>query len=124
MELLHIALINASEQNSDLFYKNLLGCEKKQPRPVPATLMKPLFNLDKGATIINYVHENGLVFEVFIMDVSEHAPVSHACLKVKDRDGFLATCEKKNISIRRFVKDDGGFIVFIEDFDQNLFEIK
>ncbi len=124
MELLHIALVNSSEKNSDLFYKDLLGCEKKPPRQVPATLMKSLFNQDEVATIINYVHKDGLVFEVFIMAVRELTPVSHACLKVKAHDGFLTTCKKMNISIRRFVKDDGDSIVFIEDFDQNLFEIK
>jgi hypothetical protein len=124
MKLLHIALVNSSEKNSDLFYKNLLGCEKKPPRRVPAALMKSLFNLDEVTTIINYVHKDGLVFEVFIMGVRELTPVSHACLTVKDLDGFLNTCKKMNIPIRCFEKDDGGSIVFIEDYDNNLFEIK
>ena len=124
MELLHIALVNSSEENSDLFYKDLLGCEKKSPRRVPAALMKRLFNQDEAATIINYVHKDGLVFEIFIMAVRELSAVSHACLTIKDRDVFLVTCEKMNIPIRRFEKDDGDSIVFIADYDNNLFEIK
>lgn len=124
MELLHIGLINSSEENSDRFYKDLLGCERKQPRQIPAALMNALFNLNKSATLINYIHKNGLVFEIFIMDAREHTPVSHACLKVEDRDDFLTICKNMNIPVRRFQKDDGGSIVFIEDFDHNLFEIK
>ena len=124
MELLHIALVSSSEAHSDMFYKDLLGCEKKPPRQVPASLMQQLFNLDEAATIINYVGKDGPVFEVFVMSVKEHAPVSHACLTVKDRDVFLTTCEKMNVPVRRFVKEDGGSIVFIVDFDLNLFEIK
>ena len=124
MELLHTALVNTSEENSDRFYRDVLGCEKKPPRLVPADLIKQLFDLDEAATIINYVHNDNLVFEVFIAAVHEHIPVSHVCLSVENQAAFLDNCEKSGIPIRRFVKEDGGSIVFIADYDNNLFEIK
>ena len=124
MELLHLALVNTSEENSDRFYIDILGCEKKPPKHAPADLMRQLFNLDQAAAIINYVHKDGLVFEIFVTVADEHAPLSHACLSVENRAVFLNNCEKSGVPIRRFLKEDGSRIVFIEDYDRNLFEIK
>ena len=124
MELLHLALVNTSEKKSDRFYKDLLGCEKKPSKQVTSDLMKQLFDLDVAAAIINYVYKDGLVFEIFIVPAEEHRPLSHACLSVENRAVFLNNCAKAGVPIRRFVKEDGGSIVFIEDYDNNLFEIK
>lgn len=124
MKLHHIALVSSSEERSDRFYAEVLGLEKKQVRKAPASLMKQLFNLEEEATFINYVGDNGLFFEIFVVRFRESVPLSHCCLAVNDRDAFLTTCEKMSVPIRRFVKKDGGSVVFVEDYDHNLFEIK
>jgi catechol 2,3-dioxygenase-like lactoylglutathione lyase family enzyme len=50
--------------------------------------------------------------------------VSHCCLTVDNRDAFLETCERMDVTIHRIPRPDGSFLVFIEDGDKNLFEIK
>jgi len=124
MRLHHVALVNSSEEKSDWFYKDVLGLEKKQARQIPAEQIKKIFNIEEGARLILYAGENGLLFEIFVTRVKENNPVSHCCLAVDNRDAFLENCERMNVTIRRIPRPDGSFLVFIEDGDRNLFEIK
>ena len=54
MILRHAALRCSSEENSDKFYKDLLGLDKSEPKTLPQALSKAIFNLDSEMEIINY----------------------------------------------------------------------
>lgn len=124
MRLHHVALVNSSEEKSDWFYKDVLGLEKKPARRVPAEQIKKIFKINEEARLINYIGDNGLVFEIFVTRVTEEVPISHCCLMADNRDALLDRCEKMNVTIHRIARDDGTFLVFIKDGDNNLFEIK
>jgi len=123
MKLHHIALVCRSEEHSDRFYRDLLGLEKQPARDIPATMMNDIFGLTVPAALINYTRD-GLWFEIFIANVAETTPVSHHCLVVPDRLSLVEKCRRLHLRVREISKPDGSSLVFIEDEDQNQFEIK
>lgn len=123
MELHHIALVCHSETACDRFYGRVLGLEKQGEKQIPADVMNDIFQIPSAAKIINYSGDN-LLFEIFITDTAENTPISHHCLSVADRDAFLSRCQDNNVVVRRIPKNDGTFLVFMQDDDRNQFEIK
>ncbi|MGD2188148.1 MAG: hypothetical protein PVI71_18605, partial [Desulfobacterales bacterium] len=65
MILRHAALVCSSEKKSDRFYKNLLGLEKSEPKTLPLSLSKAIFNVDAELLMVNYQGEH-VHFEIFI----------------------------------------------------------
>jgi len=124
MDLRHVGLTCGSEENSDKFYKDLLGLEKSGARTLPASLSKSIFNLDAELVIINYLNED-LHFEIFITDRSKDSSrqIEHLCLEVDDLSVFLNKCDSLGVEVARIPKGD-KMLTFIRDFDGNLFEIK
>ncbi len=124
MILRHIGLTCGSEENSDKFYKDLLGLVKSEPKKLPASLSKSIFNLDAELVMINYLNED-LHFEIFITDRSKNSsrPIEHLCLEVDDLKDFLHKCGALNVQVAQIPKGDKT-LIFIKDFDGNLFEIK
>ena len=124
MDLRHVGLTCGSEENSDKFYKDLLGLEKSGARTLPASLSKSIFNLDAELVIINYLNED-LHFEIFITDYSKDSSrqIEHLCLEVADLSVFLHKCDSLGVEVARIPKGDKT-LTFIKDFDGNLFEIK
>ncbi|MCP3951374.1 MAG: VOC family protein [Desulfobacterales bacterium] len=120
----HTALVCHNEDHADRFYQDLLRLEKAEPWPVPPTLTKALFGLDAELTIINYTGA-GMHFEIFI---APGHPVSttkieHTCIEVKSRREFLDTCQRLGIMVNQVPKGD-RVLIFAQDFDGNLFEVK
>jgi catechol 2,3-dioxygenase-like lactoylglutathione lyase family enzyme len=124
MVLRHVGLTCGSEENSDRFYKDLLGLEKSEPKTLPASLSKSIFNLDAELVMINYLNED-LHFEIFITDHSQDSrrQIEHLCLEVADLNDFLNKCDSLGVEVARIPKGDKT-LTFIKDFDGNLFEIK
>jgi catechol 2,3-dioxygenase-like lactoylglutathione lyase family enzyme len=124
MLLKHVALVCSSENNSDKFYKNLLGLEKKDTKVLPKTLSRQIFNLDAEYTIVNYV-DNTMHFEIFLgkQGGAHKSGLAHICLEVDDLSEFLKRCRNLGTHTRQIPKGN-GVITFITDFDGNLFEIK
>ena len=58
-----------------------------------------------------------------VENAEENNPIIHACLKVEDRDAFLARCEALAIEVIRVPKGE-ALLTFIRDDDGNLYEIK
>ena len=124
MQLTHIGLTSSSEEKSDRFYGDLLGLTKSEPKSLPAALSKTIFNLDTELVMINYQDEH-VHFEIFVTDHIEDKKqrISHACLEIEDLDGFLDKCRHLRVDVARIPKGDKT-LIFIRDFDRNLFEIK
>ena len=121
MQLRHIALVCSSENNSDKFYKGLLGLEKKKSKILPKALCKKLFNQDTEYKIINYMG-NGLHFEIFLgkHDQEDKTRIEHVCLEVDDLSQFLNSCHAMGSHTVEIPKED-NVIIFVEDFDGNRF---
>jgi catechol 2,3-dioxygenase-like lactoylglutathione lyase family enzyme len=124
MHLKHIGLTSSSEENSDRFYGELLGLTKSEPKPLPIELSKAIFNLDTELVMINY-QDDHLHFEIFVTAHMEDNKqrISHTCLEIEDLDGFLDKCRRLNVDAAQIPKGDKT-LIFIRDFDGNLFEMK
>ena len=124
MILRHVGLTCGSEDNADRFYKDLLGLEKSEPKTLPAALSKSIFNLDSELVIINYL-KGHLHFEIFITDRSKDGTrqIEHLCLEVGDLNEFLNKCNILGVEVVQIPKGDKT-LIFVKDFDGNLFEIK
>ena len=124
MLLQHVALTCSSEEISDRFYKNLLGLDKSEPKILPTTLSKAIFNVDTELMMINYQGEK-VHFEIFITGhlMNDTRQIEHVCLEVDDLQSFLKKCDKLDVDISQIPKGN-RILTFIRDYDGNLFEIK
>lgn len=124
MVLRHVGLTCGSEENSDRFYADLLCLTKSEPKILPSELSKAIFDLDTELVMINYLNEH-VHFEIFIIDHHENhcQKIAHTCLGVEDLEIFLEKCHSLDVDVARIPKGDKT-LIFIKDFDGNLFEIK
>jgi len=123
MILRHIALCCSTEENSDKFYKDLLGLSKMAPKILSLSLSQAIFNIHTELKVINYQNDT-LGFEIFIHSTyhGHETCVDHTCIEVPNREAFLDKCRKMNVMIRQVPKGD-KIVTFISDFDGNLFEV-
>ena len=124
MLLRHAGLTCSSEENSDKFYKDLLGLKKSEPKILPSGLSKAIFNLDAELQMINYVDDN-IHFEIFIANQfnTPQDRIDHLCLEVDDLAGFIEQCRRMSVEVNLIPKGQNT-LTFIKDFDGNIFEIK
>jgi catechol 2,3-dioxygenase-like lactoylglutathione lyase family enzyme len=124
MDIRHVGLRASSEENADQFFKDLLGLKKQVPKTLPAALAQALFHVDADLKVINYGNEHAH-FEIFIYspDQAPARPIEHVCLEVDDLPEFLQRCRGLNVNILRVPKGE-GWLTFISDSDNNLFEIR
>ena len=124
MILRHVGLTCTPEKNADTFYAELLGLTKSEPKTLSSELSKAIFNLDTELVMINYQDEH-VHCEIFVTDHVEDNKqrISHCCLEIEDLDGFLEKCRRLNVGVARIPKGD-RILIFIRDYDGNLFEIK
>ena len=124
MILRHIALTCSSEKISDKFYKNLLGLQKSDPKTIPPSLSKALFDINSELKIINYL-DDFLHFEIFITrhNHSGIRRIEHVCLEVDDLSAFLEKCRTLQMKIVQVPRGD-KLLTFVSDDNGNLFEIK
>ena len=124
MILRHVALTCSSEKNSDRFFKNLLGLEKSKPKTLPSSLSRAIFNIDGELRIINYMGAD-IHFEIFIAGNSKRRlnPIAHVCIEIDDLETFLTKCTELDVNVSQILKGNRT-LIFIRDYDGNLFEIK
>ncbi|MCP4345573.1 MAG: hypothetical protein GY795_08605 [Desulfobacterales bacterium] len=124
MFLNHVALVCSSEDNSDRFFQEVLGLEKMQSKTIPSYLSELIFGFEGEYKLINYGNDS-IRFEIFLSN-RQHTEVKkldHVCIEVEHIGKFLTKCAKMRIEIIRIPKGD-SLLVFIRDYDGNLFEIK
>ena len=124
MKYIHTGLVCGSEETADRFYRDLLGLEKLNVKILPAELSNSLFKRPFDLTVINYAND-GIHFEIFISDTEDivNNPVGHTCLAVVDRDGLVRNCKSAGAEVIEVPKGEST-VVFVKDFDGNLFEVK
>ena len=124
MKLNHIALAVSREENADLFYGRLLGLKKVRTKTVSQDLAKTVFDLAQEYKVLDYADEE-LRFELFI-DPGFKVHVAHPAhlgLDVDDREDFKSRASALGFEVRQVPKGD-RLLLFVKDFDGNLFEIK
>lgn len=124
MVLKHVALVCGSKENSDKFYEQLLGLAKINTKILPRELSRQIFDLDSELEIINYADDT-IHFEIFIngkesIDVKR---IEHVCLEIEEIKAFIKKCRSMGVKILQIPKGD-KLLVFIKDYDGNLFEIQ
>lgn len=124
MKVQHVALVCRSEENSDRFYRDLLGLERTRSFTVPAELSRGLFGFDCSFEALTYLKDD-INFEVFVVKeaVVTRPHLHHVGLEVEDRKKFLERCREMQVQIMEIPKGE-KVITMIKDFDGNLFEIK
>lgn len=124
MILRHVALTCSSEENSDRFYKDLLGLKKLEPKILPSSLSRTIFNIDNELRMINYTGK-AVHFEIFIAKDSKRSanPIAHVAIEIDDQEAFLKKCAELDVNVSQIPRGDRT-LIFIRDFDGNLFEIK
>ena len=120
----HIAVWNSCEKNAYVFYRDILGFEFLYEFHATKRVVEDIFVLNEPMNIIVFGNE-GTKIEVFINDIRSLAqhPINHICFDVENVEDVMEKVEKMNLP-RRIIKRNEHNIIFIKDFDGNLFEIK
>jgi catechol 2,3-dioxygenase-like lactoylglutathione lyase family enzyme len=123
----HTGLGSVSIENSDLFYGQLLGLERTEPKTLPRETAEALFGVETDLTMVYYQDENSQ-FELFVHpDLKSfngtRGNVSHDCIEVEDKEVFVEECEKSGCQVLQVPKG-GKVLTFVKDLDGNLFEVK
>jgi len=124
MILKHVALVCGSEDNSNKFYGQLLGLTKIDSKILPRELSRQIFKMDSELKIINYADDD-IHFEIFIASRKSlnHKRIEHVCIEIGEMELFLEKCQSMGVNVLKIPKGD-KLLVFITDYDGNLFEIK
>ena len=124
MRLMHVGLVSSSEDRADRFFAGVLGLAKTRRSELSAELADRLFGVDAGCEIV-YYESGDLEIEVFLTrsPATAGSQIGHLCLEVASRPELLARCAEMGVAVREAPKGD-YLVVFIEDEDGNLFEIK
>ncbi len=124
MKIHHVALVSGSEENSDRFYRGLLGFERIRSFTVSQELASGFFGYDSSIRAMTYVRGE-VTFEVFVVEegATIHPRFHHVGLEVESRARFLEKCREMQVEIMEIPKED-RIITMIRDFAGNLFEIK
>ena len=124
MRLHHVGLVCSSQERADRFYEGILGLAKIKTSELTEDVMEQIFHTPQRCLMIFYGN-NGLAVEVFVPEESpaRKASFEHICLEVKEREAFLTKCRDNGLEVRRIPKGDTS-LIFVADYDGNLFEIK
>jgi len=124
MKLHHAAVVCQSEENADRFYGGVLGLKKIKTSKAGKDLIQQIFDIPLECQFIFYGYEN-IGIEVFIISqkMQKGLHFDHLCMEVDDREAFIATCQANGVEVRKIPKGE-TMLVFIRDYDGNIFEIK
>ncbi len=124
MKLHHVALVCRSRENADRFFGGILGLKKIKTSELQEMLSEQLFGVTRGCEMILYGND-AFAIEVFVDSLTPDkiAPFLHLCLEVADREEFLGRCYAADLEVNQVQKGD-SLVVFVQDYDGNLYEIK
>jgi catechol 2,3-dioxygenase-like lactoylglutathione lyase family enzyme len=124
VNLRHIALACASEENADRLFVELLGLRKSDPKRLAPALAGAIFGIASEMTVINYRGDD-LHFEVFVGRRPPDAAgrLDHVCLEVEDLAEFLDRGRRLGMEVVRVPRGDST-LTFVRGPEGHLFEIK
>ena len=124
MKLHHAAVVCQSEENADRFYEGILGLKRIKTSTARKDLIQQIFDIPLECQFIFYGKDNVGV-EVFIIPqkTGNGLHFEHLCMQVDNREALIAKCRAGGLEVREIPKGD-AILVFIKDYDGNIFEIK
>lgn len=124
MKLHHVAVVSHSLENADRFYGEILGLKQIKSFTLDRELANQIFDVDCECQISLYGNENFAV-EVFVTSAHPENvnPFVHLCLEVENKEKFAENCQAKGLETKRISRGNGS-LIFVKDYDGNLFEIK
>ena len=124
MNFIHAGLASSSEKNADLFFKDILGLEKSEPKYLDRKLSQAIFGIDKELLMMHYRGGN-IDYEILVYEdyKSPEKQIAHSCIQVAGLKDIVDKCRKADLKVVE-VQKSSGFITFISDYDGNLFEMK
>jgi catechol 2,3-dioxygenase-like lactoylglutathione lyase family enzyme len=124
MRLHHAAVVCHSRENADRFYRDILGLKTMKDATLSKELAEEIFATPQECQFMLYGNDDFAV-EVFV--VAEDSPAKpifpHLCMEVADRMSFADRCDREGLEVRRIPRGD-TLLIFVKDFDGNLFEVK
>ena len=124
MKLHHVAVVCHSQENADRFYGEILGLKQIKSFTLNRELVDQIFDVNCECQMILYGNENFAV-EVFVTSVHPEKvnPFVHLCIEVENKEKLAENCQAKGLETKRISRGDGS-LIFVKDYDGNLFEIK
>jgi len=124
MRLHHAAVVCESLENADRFYEGVLELGKKKIQTLDAGLSEQIFGISSPCQMVLYGNDD-IAIEVFIPPRTPQKTrgFGHLCLQVENRATFLEACGVAGLAVKKILKGE-SWVVFLEDYDGNLFEIK
>lgn len=118
----HVAVTINDPADIRNFYEDILGLEVKYRFNLPKTITNKIFKIEKDVEIVN-ASGGDFTIELFITDDNNCRDFQHTCINVEDREEVIRKAREGNYSCS-IIKRDKGYLVFIRDKSNNLFEIK
>jgi len=124
MEIIHTGLAVSSEEKADRFFIDILGLEKSEPKIIDKKLTQAIFGINNELFVIHY--QGGTVhYEIFVYQEykAPEKQVAHSCIKVTDLAKIVNKCREAGVRVVEVPKGS-VVVIFISDYDGNLFEVK
>ena len=120
----HACVSLSSHEKVKILFEEVFGFEKLYSFKIDPRVMLSLFNIETSAEAFVYDCENSKL-EIFVVENMRFPSPGfrHICLSFADRDSILRKAKERGYLIKEYKFEDRT-VVFIQDFDGNLYEIK
>ncbi len=122
--MIHASVTVSTPARAHQVFGELFGMGLVKEMTAPRELVQALFARDEEVRILVF-DGNAAAVEVFVSDACAGRAdrFDHICLTVPDRPSLLLVAGSMGFEVRRFPKGDRD-VVFLQDLDGNLYEIK
>jgi catechol 2,3-dioxygenase-like lactoylglutathione lyase family enzyme len=120
----HIGIVNKSEEEALRFYCDILGLEKIKDSVSTVDLSEQLFSLSRDIKMV-VVGKGSIKIEIFILpEFSNPSPnIPHLGIQVENLEELLERAKQAGARVITGRRDD-KVVYFIQDFSENLIEVK
>ncbi len=124
MKFVHTGLAASSEETADRFFIDILGLEKSESKVIDKKLAHAIFGINDELLMIHY--RGGTVdYEIFVHQEykAPEKQITHSCIKVNNLKKIVNKCKDAGLKVIEVPKGS-VVVIFISDYDGNLFEVK
>ena len=118
----HVALQYSDKKQAEIFFTEILGLTLEKTFTLTKELSNEIFGIMEEVTIYAYADKE-TYFEIFITDKQPNHGYEHVCIEINNKEEFVKRCKKYDIK-PIFIKKGEKTLLFIKDYNGNLFEIK
>ena len=122
IQLKHIALQFDNKKHADIFFNKILGLKLVKSFNLTNNISEKIFGIKRDIEVIQYANENSC-FEIFLTGNKKSNCFDHVCIEIENKNDFITKCKYYNIE-PFYVEKADKLLLFIKDFNGNLYEIK